>query len=145
MVSWFECKVKYSKIDEKSGKEKTVTEAYLIDAVSFSDAEERVFKEMESLISGEFMVVAIKRVNYSDIFCNNDGERYYKARVTFSAIDEASGSEKKVVNNMLVFASSVEDANIKLKEGLEGISINYDLISVSESSIIDVFNYKVAS
>ena len=144
MTNWFECKVKYAKIDEKSGKDKTVTESYLVDAVSFSDAEERIFKELEKLISGEFTVVAIKRVNYSDVLTNETGDRYYKVRVTFSAIDEAAGSEKKVFNNMLVPASSVDQASDNAKGVLEGIIIAYEVVSVSESAIVDVFMYESA-
>jgi Domain of unknown function (DUF4494) len=141
MIDWFECKVRYAKIDEKSGKEKTVTESYLVDAVSFTDAEDRIFKEMQAVISDNFKVVAIKRVNYTDLFKDGTGDRFYKARVSFMALEEGTGREMKVVNNMLILAESVEDANVKLALGLKEIGINYEVVGITESAIVDVYVY----
>ena len=76
MQSLFECKVRYQKIDEQSGKDKKVTETYLFNAISFTEAESRIYKEMESLISGEFLVTNIRKANYADIFNFEDGDRW---------------------------------------------------------------------
>lgn len=94
MKTNFECKVKYTKIDYRYGKEKKVTESYLVNAVSFSDAEEIIFKQLEKFISGEFVIVSIKRVNFSDIVTDM-GEMFYSCKISFMSIDENAGKEKK--------------------------------------------------
>jgi len=139
MQNWFECRVKYTKIDEKTGKEKRVTEPYLVDAISFTEAEERIVKEMESVVSGDFAVKNIRPVNFTDIIVQNDGDKFYKTKVTFMSIDEAAGKEKKVANYMLVSAYTVEEATENIKKALEGMTVDYNIASVSETKIVDVF------
>jgi hypothetical protein len=141
MQNWFECKIRYTKIDEKTGKDKKVNEPYLVDAISFTEAEERIYREMEAYISGEFQVTNIRKANYTDIFTSEDGERWYKCKVTFMAIDESAGKEKKVANQMLVLASGVKDACDKIDKGLEGMTVDYDIVAVAESPIMDFFPY----
>lgn len=142
MQNLFECKVKYEKIDEATGKQKTVTEKYLIDAVSFTEAEARIYTEMELMISGEFIIVAITRANYTDIFNDDKGGIYYRAKVSFITIDENSGREKKTTNSILVVADNVADADIKLKQGLDGIVVPFEISSISDSKIMDLFLYE---
>lgn len=141
MTNWFECKVRYTKIDEKTGREKKVTETYLVDAVSFTEAEERIYREMEAYISGEFTVTNIRRANYTDIFPNEDGDRWYKCKVTFMSIDESAGKEKKVANMMLVEANDVEDASERIKQGLDGMTVDFEIVSISVSEVVDFFAY----
>ncbi|MBN2745035.1 MAG: DUF4494 domain-containing protein [Marinilabiliaceae bacterium] len=141
MQNWFECKIRYTKIDEKTGKEKKVNEPYLVDAISFTEAEERIYREMEAYISGEFTVTNIRKANYSDIFNNDEGDRWYKCKITFVSIDETAGKEKKVANTMLVMASGVKDACDKIDLALTGMTVDYDIVSVSESPILDFFPY----
>ena len=141
MQSWFECKIRYTKIDEKTGKEKKVNEPYLVDAISFTEAEERIYREMEAYISGEFTVTNISKAKYSDIFPNDEGDRWYKCKITFIAIDEAAGKEKRISNTMLVIASGVKDACDKIDQAMEGMTVDYDIVSVMESPIIDFFPY----
>ena len=76
MNTWFECKVKYEKMGE-DGKEKMVSEPYLIDAVSFTDAESRMHKEMEHYITGDFFVSTIKMANYSELLPKEDGDLWF--------------------------------------------------------------------
>lgn len=141
MQNWFECKVNYTKIDEKTGKDKKVTEPYLVDAVSFTEAEERIYREMEAYISGEFKVKGIRPANFTDIVTSEDGDRWYKAKISFIAINEDSGSEKTVFNNMLVCASSIDDATANIEKALDGMTVDFKIVSVSESPILDFFPY----
>jgi hypothetical protein len=141
MQNWFECKVRYTKIDEKTGKEKKVNEPYLVDAISFTEAEERIYREMEAYISGEFTVTNIRKANYTDIFPNDEGDRWYKCKVTFMSIDEKAGKEKKVANQMLIMASTVKDAYDKLEQGLGGMTVDFEIVSIMESPILDFFPY----
>jgi hypothetical protein len=140
--TWFECKVKYIKIDENSGKEKKVTEPYLVDAVSFTEAEQRIHEEMQSMIRGEFQVTNIRKADYTDLFPNFPGDKWYKCKVSHLAIDEKAQKEKKVTSNMLVMADNVRDAYEHLMEGLSDMVVDFHVISISESPLMDVFPYE---
>lgn len=140
MKSWFQCKVKYTKITE-DGKEKKVSEPYLIDAMSFTEAETRIYTELEKLISGDFIITDISRSNIAEIFPNKDGDRYFKAKTTFVSINEESGKEAKTINYMLVEANNVDGAYKFLKEALSDMIVPFEIPSVSESPIMDVFTY----
>lgn len=141
MQNLFECKVKYEKIDDKSGKEKKVSEAYLIDAVSFTEAESRIYREMEMLISGEFIVTNINKANYSEIFPNETGDRWYKSKISFMSVDEKSGKEKKVANQILVMANTVKEAYDNICEGMGGLTVDFDIVNIAESPILEFFPY----
>ena len=97
MATWFECKVKYDKMTE-DGSQKTVTEPYLVDALSFTEAEARITEEITPFISGEFKVTAVKRTNTAEIFWKEGGDKWYKVKVNFCTIDEKTGKEKKTPN-----------------------------------------------
>ena len=108
MYNWFECKLRYDKMLD-TGIQKTVTEPYLVDALSFTEAEARIIEEIKPYISGEFTISDIKRVKYSDTFFNETGDRYFRAKLYFLTLDEKSGSEKKTAVNMLVQATLLEE------------------------------------
>jgi len=141
MQNLFECKVKYEKIDDQSGVEKKVSETYLIDAVSFTEAESRIYKEMESMIRGEFVVTNIRKANYTEIFDSEDGDIWFKSKISFASVDEKSGKEKKVSNQILVLASDVKDAFDKIHEGMGGMTVDFDINAIAESPILDFFPY----
>ena len=138
-MNLYETKIRYVKIDEKSGKEKKVTQSYLVEAETFGTAEERIYKEMEACISGDFNVTAIRSASFSDIINQIDGDRYYASKVSFISFDEQLGKEKKVTQPMLVLSNSVEDATERIKDHLSHMIVPYDIVSVSESQIIDIF------
>ena len=96
---------------------------------------------MESLISGEFLVTNIRKANYADIFNFEDGDRWYKCKVSFVAIDEEAGKEKKVSNQILVFALDVKDAFDKVHQGMNGSTVDFEINSIMESAILDFFPY----
>src|SRR5690554_448774 len=140
MYTWFECKVKYDKMLE-TGIQKSVTEPYLVDALSFTEAEARIIEEMKPFISGEFSVSDIKRVKYAESFFNETGDRYYRAKLYFITLDEKSGSEKKTAVNMLVQATALKEAVETVEVEMKKTMIDYDIASVVETAIIDVFPY----
>ena len=117
MHNWFECKVSYEKIME-DGKQKKVTEPYLVDALSFTEAEARIIEELTPFISGEFVIKDIKRAKLSEIFFNENGDRFYKIKVYFITLDEKSGAEKKTAAQMLTQASNLKEA-IEVLEKIE--------------------------
>ncbi len=142
MHNWFETKVRYSKMGE-NGTEKMVTEPFLFDALSFTEAESRVLKEITPYITGEFTVSDIKRSKYSEIFFSESesADLWFKCKVTFITIDEKSGDDKKSSTNMLVQASDLRDAIKKLDKGMEGSMADYQISSVIETEILDVYPY----
>jgi hypothetical protein len=142
MHNWFECKIKYDKTLE-NGLTKPVTEPYLVDALSFTEAEARIIEEMTPFISGEFTVSDIKRAKYSELFFAEDtvADRWFKCKLTFITLDEKSGSEKKTSTNVLVQASDLRDAVKKLDEGMKGSMADYIISSMAETAIMDVYPY----
>ena len=140
MYNWFECKVRYDKTQE-NGIIKTVTEPYLVDALSFTEAEERIVKEMEPYIGGEFSVSDIRRKKFSETFLYEDGDRYYNARMAFLTLDEKSGGEKRTNVNMLVQASDLRGAMDAVESEMKKTIIDYDFVGVSETGIMDVFPF----
>jgi hypothetical protein len=140
MQTWFECKVKYVKVDD-DGRERKVSEVYLVDAVSFTDAETRIIKQMETMVRGEFMVDNIKKSNIVEIFPNEDGEWWYKARIGIVTIDEKAGKEKKINNYFLIAADDLKQALQRLEEGLSYVLVPYQTTSLAICNILDVFPY----
>ena len=138
----FECKIKYNKVLE-DGKEKLVTEKYLVSAMSFTEAEANFIKEITPYISGEFFIDDISRADYSELFLSEDesADKYYDAKLAFITLDEKSGKEKKTNVNMLVRASDMRDAMNKLDEGMKGSMCDYQSVKLQENSLVDVFIY----
>lgn len=138
MALWFECKVRYDKMQE-NGAVKKVNEPYLVDALTFTEAEARIIEEMKPYISGEYSISSEKKTKISEIFFNEGADRYYLVKVNFITLDETSGVEKKTVSQILVQASDFEDAVDKFKEGMKGTMADYEIGSVTETMIMDVF------
>jgi ribosomal protein L11 len=142
MHNWFETKISYEK-EIEGGMMKKVTEPYLVDALSFTEAEARIIKEMTPFMSGEFTVANIKRANYTEVFEDETGDRWYRAKVVFITIDEKSGAEKKSASNMLVQALSMHQALENLDKGMKGTMADYEIASITETMLMDIFPYAV--
>ena len=142
MHTWFECKIRYEKVME-NGMQKKVTEPYLVDALSFTEAEARIIEEMTPFISGEFTVSDIKRANYSELFPSDEesADRWFKCKLIFITLDEKSGAEKKTSTQVLVQAADLRDAVKRLDEGMKGTMADYQIASVAETAIMDVYPY----
>ena len=139
MSNWFECKVKYQKVDE-NGKQKGVAENYMVDAVSFTDAEARITKELEQYAGlGEFVVASIKTTNYTEIIPNESGDRWFKCKAVFISFDEKSGKERRTSQTMLVQATDVKDAYDVLSKALSTTMADFTIPAINESSIMDIF------
>lgn len=144
MHTWFECKIRYEKTME-NGSVKKVNEPYLVDALSFTEAEARIIEEMTPFISGEFTVSDIKRANYSEVFFSTEeaADRWFKSKILFITLDEKSGNEKKTASHLLIQASDLRDAVKKLDEGMKGTMADYEIASVTETALMDVYQYQV--
>lgn len=140
MNTWFECTAKYIKMDE-SGREKKVSETYLLDAVSFTEAESRIYKELQTMVSGEFAVSKIAKTRISEIIPSDNGDRWYKAKVAFITVDEESGKEKRVMQNILVFSDNIKDVYDQIIEAMQGMMADFEISGINESTILDVYPY----
>lgn len=140
MNSWFTVKVKYTKQLE-DGQLKRVTEPYLLDAVSFTDAEARIYEEMGQIIRGEFIVTNIAKTEFADIFQYEDEFVWYKCKVSYLSVDADSGKEKRVTNQFLVSASNVKEAYERLQESLSDMMVSFDVPMIQVSPIVDIFPY----
>ena len=143
MEKWFECSLKYEKVME-NGLEKKVTELYLVDALSITGAEARLIEEMNPFMQGEFQCKGIKEAKYSEIFFSEEvtADRYFKCKLLFITLDEKSGKEKTTSTQILVQAADLRDAVKKLDEGMKGTMADYQIASVSETKIMDVYLYE---
>ena len=140
---WFECKVRYEKTME-DGMPKKVVEIYTVDALSFSEAEKRIMEEMSSYVSGEIEIADLKIAQYKEIFfADSDlADKWYKAKLAFITIDEKTDKEKKTSVFYLVNAGSINSAIKNIDEVMGGTMIDYQTINVSETNVMDVFEYK---
>ena len=141
MYNWFECKIKYEKTAEE-GKIVKVNETYLLDALSFTEAEARIIEEMKPFISGEFTVSNIGRAKINDMFFNENGDRWYRSKVNFVTLDEEKGVEKRTAVAMLVQANDIKEALNGITEGMKGSMADYEIAAITETSIIDVYKYE---
>ena len=138
MALWFECKVRYERLAE-NGTVKKVNEPYLVDALSFTEAEARIIEAITPFISGDYTISAVKKTKISEIFFDETADKYYMVKVNFITVDEKSGVEKKTSNFMLAQASDFEGALRRFNEGMKGTLADYEIASISETPLMDVF------
>lgn len=142
MAQWIEVKVRYEKLLD-SGKAVKVTEPYLVDALSCTEAEARVVDEVTAFINGEYNVLAVNKTKISEIFWVETGDRFYKVKVNFITLDEKSAVEKRTASYILVQASSFADALANFNKGMKGTMADYEIESITETKIVDVYRYQV--
>lgn len=140
MNNYFLTKIKIERAVE-DGTIKKVTEVHLVDALSFTEAEARINKEMQPFVSGEFTVDAITRKNYVEIIDEEEGEKWFECKVNFIILDEVKGIEKKTANLMLVAADNTRDAEDRLRENMKGTLADYEIEKIAETRILEVFKY----
>ena len=141
-ANWFEAKVKYIKINE-DGREKKVNEAYLLDAMSYTEAESRITHEMESVIKGDYYISSLKKSNITELVPSEEenDDRWYKAKVNIIDADEVSGKGKSTAQYYLVAAADTDRALENLKKNLSTFVVPYEIANISDTKFIDVFPY----
>ena len=142
MANWFECKVKYVRMLE-TGMQKAVNEPYLVDALSFTEAESRITEEMAPFISGEFTVSAVKREKLSEVFYDETGDKWYKVKFNIITVDEKTAVEKKTSVVTLVQAANFQAAVDNFMEGMKGTMADFEIAAVTETALMDVFPVKL--
>lgn len=137
---WFEVKFAYGKTME-NGAEKSVTELYVVEALCFTEAESKIVEEMSHYVDGDYKIKAIAIPQYKEIWFsdNSSDDKFYKAKLQFITIDEKTNKEKKSNVFCLVQAQSFDAAKKYIEEAMKGTMIDYDIASLKETAVMDVF------
>lgn len=143
MHTWFETVVSYERTAEE-GRIVKSTEHYLVDALTHAEAENKIIEEMKPFISGEFQVSKVARKKIAEIFYNENGDKWYRAKVNFITLDEDKGVEKRTGVTMLVQASDVKSAVEGIIEGMKGSMADWEIHTVAETPIIDIYKCEAA-
>jgi len=141
MRTWFLCKVKYAKENEE-GLLKNISEQYLVDAVSFTEAEAILYDRLASQIRGDFQVTGISKSNIVDVFFYEDSDIWYKCKISYLVADADSGKEKKVTQYMIVTAEDVKNAYDRIQESLSNMLVSFRIPDIVESAIVEVFPFE---
>lgn len=141
-ANWFEAKVKYVKVEE-DGKEKKVSELYLLDAVSYTEAESRITEELRKMIKGNFNIVGLKKSNITELVESNDenDDKWFRSTVAIIDADQISGKEKKSNQYFLVAGSDINSALSNLQKSLSTYVVPFEIPSVKDTNFVDVFPY----
>ncbi|MCI6830103.1 MAG: DUF4494 domain-containing protein [Prevotella sp.] len=139
-AQWFETKVQYEKV-QVDGTQKKVTEQYVVDSLSFTEAESSIIEEMKPYVSGDYKIKNITPANYHEVFFSDDtqDDKWYKVKLTFITIDEKTEKEKHSIVHYLVQARSTGTAQQAINDVMSKSMIDYETVSISETKIIDVF------
>lgn len=140
MPTWFQCKISYQK-EQENGSLKTLNETYLVDALSYTEAEARLTQELSSEIR-EFDLVSVVRMRLADLFQHDDADTWFKCKVVYTTMDERSGKEKKVSNIMLVTANHPKQAVDRIEEALKTMLVPFDITNVDLTNIVEIFPYE---
>ena len=141
-AKWFETKVQYGKVQE-GGTQKKVTELYVVDALSFTEAESRIIENMTPYISDGYKIKNITPANYHEVFFSDsmEDDKWYKAKLAFITIDEKTEKEKRSIVHYLVQARSTDTAQKAINDIMGKTMIDYEVASISETKILDVFEH----
>lgn len=142
MSLWFECKIRYDRMQE-NGAVKKVNEPYIVDALSFTEAESRIIEEMKPFISGDFSISAVKKTKIAEIFFDEGADKYYMVKYNIITLDERSGAEKRVSVFNLVQAMDFDAALANFRENMKGTLVDFEIVSITETPVMDVFPLKL--
>lgn len=142
---WYECRVRYEKTQD-NGTQKKVNESYLVDALSFTEAEARIINETRLYAQkGEIEVTAIRKDHLAEVHLYPDGANYYRVRLCFVTLNEKTQREKKTYTAMLVNADSLQQAKDRIVEQMKGTLSDYRIAAAIETPLMDVYPYNDAS
>ncbi len=152
MAKFFECKIRYEKQitdpnDKDCGKLKKVNEVYLVDALSFTEAEARIVKEVAQYIKGEYTITNIKQARIAELIFKDDDlcENWFTVKIKIVVVDEERGTERLVPQTLLVRAESVEDALKRFKEAFKDSMSDFTITSIASSPILEYYKYMTDS
>tara|TARA_R110000868_G_scaffold177999_2_gene417389 strand:+ start:474 stop:1010 length:537 start_codon:yes stop_codon:yes gene_type:complete len=140
MKTWYSCKVKHAVTTEDGGL-KQITDTFLVDGVSFTDAEKRIYEISERDIRGEFMIINIAKTNIAEVINYEDSENWFKCKVAYVTVDEEAQKEKKINNYFLVGADNAKIAYDRIEDNLSSMMVPVEIPSIALTTFIDVFPF----
>lgn len=152
MAQWIEVRARYDKM-MKNGFKK-VTEPYLADALSCTEAEARVTEELQPFISGDFRISSVVTTKIAEIFWDETGDKFYKVKINFITLDEKTATEKKTASYILekktasyilVQASSFKEAYDNFIDGMRGTMADYEIEAITETKLVEVYKAKLST
>lgn len=137
----FEGKVRYQR-EVADGKIQKQNDTYLIEAISFGDAETRILEEIQPFVfmGQEVQLKTLKRVTFNEILPNPNGHFWFKAKVTLTTIDESEGKEKKINTSILVQAIDIQDAYNAVEQMMKTSITDYEITNLQVTDIVDVIS-----
>lgn len=138
MKIWYQCKAKYAKENDE-GILKQTSELHLVDAVSYTDAESRIYGAMERTVSGEFQIMTISKTNISEVINFDNADYWYKCKVQYSTVDGDSEKEVKINTYILTSATDVKQAYEKVEKSLDNMLVPFEISSITKTNIVEVF------
>lgn len=141
-MSYIETAARYKKMTE-DGKVKKVTERFLVDALSCTEAEARTIAELQPYVEGDLEVTANKKVAIAEVFGDYGADRFWLAKVAFITIDEKTGAEKRTISQILVGAPDFVNALEEFNAGMKGTMADFEIVSLSETPLVGFYNAKM--
>ncbi|MEO9806649.1 MAG: DUF4494 domain-containing protein [Reichenbachiella sp.] len=138
MKIWYQCKAKYAKENDE-GMLKQTSELHLVDAVSYTDAESRIYGAMERTVSGEFQIMTIAKTNIGEVINFEDADYWYKCKVQYSTVDGDSEKEVKITTYILTSAENVKQAYERVEQSLDNMLVPFEISSIAKTNIVEVF------
>lgn len=140
-MSYIETAARYDKVME-NGTIKKVTERFLVDALSCTEAESRTIEELTPYVSGDLEVTANKKVNIAEVLGDKECGRFWLCKVEFITIDEKTAAEKRTISQILVGAPDFTNAVENFNEGMKGTMADFEIVSLAETPIKEYFTAK---
>lgn len=139
-ATWYECKLRYSKTTE-TGDTKKTTDIYVVDALSFTEAESLIINAAKDLLIEEFELKGLNEAQYKEILFSDKekDDTWFKVKLCFTSYDEVSGKEKKSLSLYLVQAKNIKNAMYNVEEMMKSSMIEYNIQSITQTNIKDVF------
>ena len=123
--------------------QKKVTDTFLVDALSFTEAEARVIEEVTPFVSGEMDVASVKKTKITEIFRDDSADKWYLVKVAFITIDEKTAQEKRAISQILVAGNNFKGAYDNFMEGMKGTMADFDIVTLQETNILDIYAAKL--
>ncbi len=140
MATWFQAKIKFVQEDEK-GVARNISQVYLFDAVSYTDAEARAYQHLAAEVP-DFQLTGLTKVKLNEVyFEENSSELWFKCKVSYIVFDEKTQREKKVPYAFLLNAHTIKDAYSILESRL-GTVQDYIITDIGATKILDVIPYE---
>ena len=134
---FFLAKLRYTKHLDNGGL-KRVNEHFLFQAYTFTDVEASIYEQLGSVIRGEFIIQAIERKTFKDIFFYDDSEKWWLCKVVYD-LENDNGKKKEVKMNFLVTSENAKQSTERIKENLSPMIEDFRIVSTSETKIVEIF------